>query len=162
MIRRFWWPYLLLLDLIISEYLELPFELGPSNPIVIEDTYYFEIYNLSIVNSTAWNTTLYNYTSIIEDEPSNSPSNSPSLSLSDLSSSPTIMNSNRKLWIYSKLYSQHDCSSSCEDLAFGVSTDSCIVQSPFLTIFSAFFEALNMRADFKAFKIEGAGKNKYL
>lgn len=59
----------------------------------------------------------------------------------------------QRLWIYSTLYSSSKCLYSSGEYVFGVSTDSCIVQSPFLHDISSMFD---FKLTFKSFKFEGA------
>ena len=55
------------------------------------------------------------------------------------------------MWIYTELYSTSACSYSSAEYAFGVSTDSCVTQSPFFESFFVFLPVV------KSFKIEGTG-----
>ena len=63
--------------------------------------------------------------------------------------SPVVESYNR-MWIYTELYSNSMCSYLSAEYAFGVSTDSCVTQSPF---FESFFDLPLV----KSFKIEGTG-----
>ena len=70
---------------------------------------------------------------------------------STLSSISSFMESHDRVWIYTELYSTSVCSDSSAEYAFGVSTDSCVSQSPFFESFFALFPLV------KSFKIEGTG-----
>lgn len=67
----------------------------------------------------------------------------------------TVTSTQKRLWIYSTLHSTPDCGNSNGEYAYGVLTDSCVTQSPFLETFVSFFELLDVKLAIKSFKIEG-------
>ena len=68
-----------------------------------------------------------------------------------LSSISSFMQSHNRMWIYTELYSTSVCTYSSAEYGFGVSSDSCVSQSPFFDSFFALFPLV------KSFKIEGIG-----
>ena len=107
-------------------------------------------------NDTTFNNTMFNHTFFEHPTPMPilSPVRHPTISRSSLlpSISP-VVESHYRMWIYTELYSSSVCESSSAEYAFGVSSESCVSQSPLFETLFALFDPL-----VKSFKIEGTGQ----
>lgn len=132
------------------------------NNTMINDTMFnffnYTMFNYTMLNSTMFNHTMFNYTvlehPIYNISNSSVPVKSPAQSdlPSPLPSLSPVVESHYRLWIYSELYSSPVCATSSAEYAFGVSSESCVSQSPFFLTFFSLYHPL-----VKSFKIEGTG-----